>query len=125
MPATHYDRQSLDGLIAAHVARLRQLEIQAARYGSDAPPHIVIEIERIEAELTQLRAAAATPISAELVEELGPTGRYQLWMSHIMRLDADIGRNRLNLARIEQKLDRLHEKFDELLMALAQPRKAR
>lgn len=112
MPATMYDRRSLDDLIAAHSDRLRLLQLQAARQGADTPPHIVAEIEKIERELAQLRAAAAHPVSAALVEELGPTGRYQLWMAHIMRLDANIG-------RVERKVDSLHEKFDQLLLALA------
>lgn len=112
MPAIKHDRQNLDDLIRAHTERLRVLQISAARFGDDAPPHVVTEIERIERELAQLRQAAATSISSELVEELGPTGRYQLWMSHIMRLDANIG-------RVEQKVDSLHEKFDLLLIALA------
>lgn len=118
MPATSYDRRSLDDLIRAHGERLGVLQLQAARFGHDAPPHIVTEIDKIERELAQLRQAAATTISDDLVEELGPTGRYQLWMSHVMRLDANIG-------RVEKKVDGLHEKFDQVLIALAQPRKAR
>lgn len=112
MPATKQDRQSLNELITAHEGYLRQVQLQYARLGANAPPHIVTEIERVEAELAQLKQAAATPISDALVEELGPSGRYQLWMSHIMRLDANIG-------RVEQKVDSLHEKFDQLLIALA------
>lgn len=125
MPAIKHDRQNLDDLIQAHTERLRVLEVQAARFGDDAPPHIVTEIERIEAELAQLRQAAAMSISAELVEELGPAGRYQLWMSHIMRLDADMGRLRRQLERIEDKIDALHEKFDRALLALATARETR
>ncbi len=73
-------RTTMDELIAAHRERLRKLQIQAARYGDETPPHIATEIDRIEAELAQLKQAAATPISDDLVEQLGPTGRYQLWM---------------------------------------------
>lgn len=125
MPALKQDRQSLDDLIQAHTERLRVLQISAARFGDDAPPHIIMEIERIEGELVQLKQAAATPISAELVEDLGPAGRYQLWMSHIMRLDTDIGRVRRDLERIEDKLDLLHDKFDRALLALATARETR
>lgn len=118
MPATKHDRQNLNDLIQAHAERLRVLQISAARFGDDAPPHVVTEIERIESELAQLKQAAATSISSELVEELGPTGRYQLWMSHIMRLDTDVGRLRHDMERIEDKLDRLHDKFDQALLRL-------
>lgn len=112
MPATKHDRQGLDDLIGAHSERLRLLQLQAARMGTDTPPHVVAEIERIDRELAQLRQAAATTVSEAIVEELGPMGRYQLWMSHIMRLDANIG-------RVEKKVDDLHEKFDQLLIRLA------
>jgi hypothetical protein len=117
MPATKHARQGLDDLIAAHAERLRILQLQAARQGSDAPPHVIAEIERIERELAQLRAAATTTVSEAIVEELGPMGRYQLWMSHIMRLDANIG-------RVEKKVDGLHEKFDQLLIALTTRKEA-
>lgn len=116
MPATKHDRTNLDDLIAAHTERLRVLTRQHARMGDDTPPHVVTEIARIDAELAQLKQAAATPISAELVEELGPSGRYQLWMSHIMRLDSDIGRMRRDL---EADIKRIEEKLDAVLIALA------
>ena len=127
MPATQYDRQNLDELIQAHAERLHKLQLQAARFGADAPPHIVVEIERIDAELAQLKQAAAQPISAALVEELGPLGRYQLWMAHIMRLDTDIGRLRrdvmaeLHDARTEWRADiaRVEGKLDQVLILLA------
>lgn len=118
MPATTRDRRNLDDLIAAHESYLRQVELQHARLGASAPPHIATEIERVSAELAQLRQAAAHPISAALVEELGPAGRYQLWMAHIMRLDSDIG-------EVKREVRSLHEKFDQVLIALAVPKRRR
>ncbi len=112
MAATKHDRNNLDELITAHQQRVGFLRIQAARQGDDTPPDVLVEIDRIERELAQLRQAAAYPISEELIEELGPTGRYQLWMSHVMRLDADIG-------QVRRDVERLHERFDVLLSALA------
>lgn len=118
MPATQQDRRSLDELIEAHSARLRVLTRQAARMGGDTPPHIVTEIEAIEGELAQLKQAAATPVSDALVEELGPTGRYQLWMSHIMRLDMDIGRLRKMVETLTGQQERdmrdLHQRIDDM-----------
>lgn len=112
MSAVVRDHNDLNELIDAHSKRLHVLRVQEARFGNDAPAHIVAEIDQIEAELAQLKAAAAQPISSQLVEELGPTGRYQLWMSHIMRLDAQIG-------HVRRDVERLHERFDDLLAALA------
>jgi hypothetical protein len=119
MPATKRDRTGLSEIIVAHTERLRLLQVQAARQGNDTPPHIIAEIEQIDAELAQIKAAAATPVSDALIEELGPTGRYQLWMAHIMRLDSDIG-------YVRRELQALHDKFDQLLLALAvEPRRQR
>lgn len=120
MPALKHDRQNLSELIAAHESYLRQVQLQHARLGANAPPHIATEIERVEAELAQLRSAAATPVSDDLVEQLGPVGRYQLWMSHIMRLDANIG-------RVEKKVDELRDLVVKYLaeLAVAERRAAR
>src|SRR5262245_25593139 len=108
MPTTQQTHTNLDELIEAHRQRLIRLQIQAARQGDETPAHILIEIERIEAELAQLRqAAAAATISDELVEELGPVGRYQLTQSHIMRLDTDIG-------RLTRQVEKLNERFEQL-----------
>lgn len=112
MPATKQDRSNLNDLIEAHTERLRLLEVRAARQGQDTPADVLGEIERIERELAQLRQAAAYPVSDELIEELGPTGRYQLWMSHIMRLDGDIGHAR-------REIEHVRDLVEELLTALA------
>jgi len=112
MPTQRERSPSLGTLIAAHEGYLKQLQLQAATMGINAPPHIATEMARVGAELAQLKQAAAVPISDDLVENLGPTGRYQLWMSHIMRLDADIG-------RVADRVEKLHDKFDQVLIALA------
>jgi hypothetical protein len=122
-------------LIAAHEERVGFLRIQAARQGDDAPPHVMGEIERITAELTQLKQASSYPVSASLMEELGPAGRSQLWMSHIMRLDADIGRVARDLRelrghdlrelrehldkRIDEVQAQLNARLDAIVLALA------
>lgn len=120
MPALKQDHATLDELIAAHQGRLRPLQLQRARQGNDTPPHVLTEIEQIESEIVQLKQAAAVKVSDDLVEELGPTGRYQLWMSHIMRLDADIG-------RLARRVEQVNDKLDQVLIALGkrprQPRK--
>lgn len=118
---TVHEQQSLDDLIVAHLGRLRVLQRQQARMGIDTPPHIVTEIAQIDAELAQLRQAAAQPVSSALIEELGPSGRYQLWMAHIMRLDSDIGRLRRELGA---DIARIEDKLDQVLIALAVKRPA-
>lgn len=105
-------QSSLSDIITAHERRLHKLRLREAREGNDTPPQVLNEIEQIESELMQIKAAAAMRVSDTLVEELGPTGRYQLWMSHIMRLDTDIG-------RVSDRVEQLHEKMDQLLIGLA------
>jgi hypothetical protein len=106
-------------LIAAHEERVGILRIQAARMGTDTPPHITIEIEKIIDELAHLKQASTYPVSPALMEELGPAGRSQLWMSHIMRLDADIGRVARDLRELRghdlrELREHLDERIDEL-----------
>jgi len=112
MPSSEKERSHINQLIEAHTEHLKVLQIQSARFGTSAPAHITTEIDRCERELSQLRQSAAISISGELAEELGVIGRYQLMSSHIMRLDADIG-------RLEQKIDRIEELIKELLIELA------
>jgi hypothetical protein len=111
MAAAQPEYNQLAELIIAHEERLGILRIQAARHGDDTPPHIVAEIARITDELSHLKQAASYPVSPALMEELGPAGRSQLWMSHIMRLDADIGRVR---RAVEQLDEQTGARFDEL-----------
>lgn len=119
MPATQHAPANLDDLRAAHRARLRVLERQAAQMGNDTPPHIVTEIEEIKGKLAELtttiEAASTSGVDPELADALGPVGRYQLLMAHIMRLDADIGRTRRELKELDDKLDEL---IGEVLRAL-------
>jgi hypothetical protein len=42
-------------LIAAKVQRLEQLELQKARYGIDAPPHIAVELKQLRDEIAALQ----------------------------------------------------------------------
>lgn len=116
MPATQHSPANLDDLIQAHSARLRVLQRQAARQGDDTPPHVVIEIEQIEAKLAQLQATvqvvATAPVDPEIADALGPIGRHQLVTVQIMRLDGDI-------SDLKKEVRSLHEKFDQLLIGLA------
>lgn len=111
MIAVQSEHDQLAHLIAAHEERLGILRIQAARKGDDTPPEITAEIARITDELAHLKQASSYPISPALMEELGPAGRSQLWMSHIMRLDADIGRVARDLRELSAHID---DRFDEL-----------
>lgn len=62
------DKQYLENLSQTHQRRLRVLEQQAAQFGAHTPPHIITEIEDIQAEIAeidrQLGATAPSGIRA-------------------------------------------------------------
>lgn len=70
-------------LIATHEAHLTQLYLSRAELGAATPPHIHIEIARIERELDRLQPKPQ-PMDAMLI--------YRLLTADIMRLDAALGR---------------------------------
>lgn len=94
MPATKQEQTSIAELRQAHESRLRFLRLRAAREGNDAAPEVLTEIEDIEARLSQLaetlQTVAQSPIQPDIADAIGPVGRHQLTMSHIMRLDAEM-----------------------------------
>lgn len=101
-------RSNLTELRREHERRLRQLELRAAREGSDVPPQVAIEVEDIQAKIAEidqmLGVVAAAPVSAEVADALGPAGRYQVLYSHIMRLDGDIGRLARQVEMLQQQV---------------------
>lgn len=54
-------------LIATHSRRLQKLKEQQALFGIDTPPHLLLEIEDIEAEIEKLQADLATRFDYNLV----------------------------------------------------------
>lgn len=59
------------------LARLRELDNQAAAYGKySTPPHIEMERTSLREELGMVETAIKTPARAEIVEQLGPSGRF-------------------------------------------------
>lgn len=53
-PLKRYNINHNEDLIAAHRERLNILQVQAARYGDDVPPHILVEIKRLIATIRAL-----------------------------------------------------------------------
>ena len=99
--------QGLEGLLEAYKEHLRVLQVQYAKLGAMAPPHIVMEISRYEREIAKLAADLRMVPSAEELSKIGDVGMYQLVYAHIMRLDGDLYQMRNALGRVEDKLDRL------------------
>lgn len=47
--------QHLRELLDIQTRRLRELELQAAHYGSDVPAHVALQIQEARAEIARLR----------------------------------------------------------------------
>lgn len=111
MTMTEQDRAGVAELRTAHEARLRVLQLRAARQGDSTPPEVLTEIDEIRAKLRALaetlEAAAQSPISSDIADAIGPVARYQLTMSHIMRLDGDISDLRKDLAGCHLEIEGL------------------
>jgi hypothetical protein len=63
-------------VVRAKQDRLNILNLQAAKYGIDVPPHVAMERVSLEAELKAVETTLDSPIRAELGDELGPRGRF-------------------------------------------------
>src|SRR5688572_8626323 len=66
------EQQYLNELRQTHMRRLRVLELQAAHYGSDVPPHILIEVEDIRAKIRSIDDLIANLPSASLTPSINP-----------------------------------------------------
>lgn len=77
---------------AAKLARLRLLELRQAREGDGTDPAVIIEIEGLRRGLGQLDAAVASPLTADVVEELGQSGRYMATDTRLSHIERNIAR---------------------------------
>lgn len=63
-------------IIRAKQDRLNVLNVQAAKYGIDVPPHVEMERQTLSAEVGMFEVALESPASASAGDELGPRGRF-------------------------------------------------
>ncbi len=63
-------------IIKAKQDRLNILDVQAAKYGIDVPPHIEMERGSLHEELSMVETAIQSPARAKVTDELGPAGRF-------------------------------------------------
>jgi formylglycine-generating enzyme required for sulfatase activity len=73
------EAQHLQALLRAKKDRLHQLELKEAMYGLDAPPHVLIEMEKLRGEIkdlhTQLEAPEKKQKAASRLETRGQEAR--------------------------------------------------
>lgn len=78
-------------IIRAKQDRLHVLDLQAAKYGIDLPPHIEMERQTLQEEVGMFEVALESPASANATDELGARGRfavsYQQSRKALERLD--------------------------------------
>lgn len=96
-------------IIRAKQDRLHVLDIQAAKYGIDVPPHIAMERVSLEAELRTVEATLDSPIRAELGDELGPRGRFVVNHQQNSEIKAQTTEIKQSIAAVSVKLDRFIE----------------
>jgi hypothetical protein len=86
------ETQRLIQIRNAKLERLRLLEIQQARQGNDAPPHLVVEIEGLRRALGIVDAAVSSPLTPDVVDALGPSGRYMATDTRLNAIERSIAR---------------------------------
>jgi hypothetical protein len=101
MPATEHD--DIAELIAAHRARLHQLQLRQATMGSSTPDYVPIEIAQATHAIEQL---SGQPVEMTVRESYLVNQQWQ------MRIDGD-------LFKLDRKIDEVLHLFHQLLAALA------
>lgn len=86
------ETQRLLDIRQAKLRRLRVLEVQQAQYGNDCPPHITIEVEGLRRALGLVDAAVASPVTSDIVEELGQSGRFMATDTRLSHIERSIAR---------------------------------
>lgn len=99
-----HEHEAIADLIAAHRARLHQLQKKQALLGvRDTPEHIPLEIERIEDAIERL---SGEPVEMTVRE------KYLVDLDWQLRIEGDV-------YRLDQKMDRLTGLVEYLLAELA------
>lgn len=71
------EQKFLDDMVNALTKRLQALEMQAATFGLDTPPHISIEIEDIKQKIETTRLGAHSLLSADMINNMPPVERWK------------------------------------------------
>ena len=77
---------------AAKLGRLRLLELRQAREGEATDPAIVVEIEGLRRALGLVDAAVSSPLTPDVVEALGQSGRYMATDTRLNAIERSIAR---------------------------------
>ncbi len=86
------ETQRLLAIRTTQMRRLRLLELRQAQEGSAIDPSIVIEIEGLRRALGLVEAAVSSPLMPDVVEALGPSGRYMATDTRLSHIERSIAR---------------------------------
>ena len=106
------ERDDLATLIAAHQGRLKQLELQQARYGYSTQPEVAEEIDAITRKLTVLGAQPVENTTREL---------YLLMHAHFHHQDSRMWRIEQRQAVIDQRIDTMTSLLNQVLAKFVVP----
>lgn len=93
-------------IIKAKQDRLGLLDVQAAIYGIDVPPHIEMERGSLRDELGMVETAIASPARAGISDELGARGRFIVNHQQNRDIEQLIREAKQSIAAVAIKLDR-------------------
>lgn len=96
-------------IIRAKQDRLYVLDVQAAKYGIDVPPHVAMERVSLEAELRAAETTLDSPIRAEFSDELGVRGRFVVNHQQNREIQKQNREIKQSIAAVVVKLDRFIE----------------
>jgi hypothetical protein len=102
--------------------RLRKLELQKARKGDDAEPHIDIEIARLNKELGYSEVLAHSAVEPEYAQKIGPDNQFVLLAHLVDGVNASIGLvgKRVDDAKeaFEQRVDAVQDYLDQRITSV-------
>lgn len=109
------DSPYVDQVLLNLEARLRVLETQAATYGLDTPPHIVIEIEDLKGKIEETKMSHKSIISVQLLARMEPNERWKRLYDAIWEIEIILYTLQKNVAADRLRLQARHTEFNTAL----------
>lgn len=105
----------VDQILESLSARLRILETQAATYGLDTPPHIVIEIGQLKEKIEDTRMAHKSIISVQLLAHMEPNERWKRLYDAVWEVEIILYTLQKNIDADRLRLQSRHMEFNTSL----------
>ena len=91
-------------LLAAHTARLEELELRQARLGYSTPPEVETEIDQLKTSIARLRDALEQPVPEKTLAALSTDDRYQGHVAWQMRMEQSVYEFKRELREVRRML---------------------